>query len=171
MSEPVGHSHQRNGHGHVGGARRVMPHEHMRISHSYDRRNEFANASMNIMNMNHNFVPGGSAGGPQQAHHGIGMQPGFSTMSMQATPLPSMYDFGRMGGVDPMALSYHHPPSYPPFAHTVQLAHNGAMSSYGGLLSAVTEPAYSAHTPNMNGGMGLHSSRSVHLRGYPPERE
>ena len=45
------------------------------------------------------------------------------------------------------------------------------MSSYGGLHSAVTEPAYSAHTPTMNGGIGLNSSRSVHLRGYPPDRE
>ena len=120
MSEPAGNAHQRNGHVHMGGSRRVMPHEHMRISHSYDRRNEFANASMNIMNMNHNYMPSGSAGGAPHQPFGMSMQPNFGTLSVQATPLPSMYDFGRMG-VDPMALSYHHPPSYPPFAHTVQL--------------------------------------------------
>ena len=50
-----------------------MPHEHMRISHSYDRRNEFANASMNIMHMNHNYMPSGSAGGAPHQPFGMSM--------------------------------------------------------------------------------------------------
>ena len=42
-----------------------MPHEQMRLSHTFERRNEFTNASMNIMNMNNNnYMQGGSAGNP-----------------------------------------------------------------------------------------------------------